>query len=294
MYKLYNMKTPLLLLFSLGLLMTFQRCVTPNKFADNYVNGYWIQYDSITGNNFSSTDIANAKFVAAVNYVSTSNPSKVELYVISPSKREVLVKNLVWGTKTIEITALEVAKALTGTNATAQNFVDSFPPGGAVRFVYYPYDANGKKIITQDGDDLGSVAVYKNLNNNFSVNVVCPFVVDDLVGTYKVLEDGWGDVAVGDELTVSKISDTVYRIAGYPAATDKLGAHGAATTIHIRDVPTGTSWVKPYLDYGAYSPTGEVYSIEGGTGVTFSCVGEISLSIEFTDQGSFKLRLKKK
>ncbi|HTH58025.1 MAG TPA: hypothetical protein VL728_18385 [Cyclobacteriaceae bacterium] len=133
------------------------------------------------------------------------------------------------------------------------------------------------------------------------VTDTAPFSVDQLAGTYAVVNDDWVDFQVGSHLTVTKIDATHFKIEEYPA-TDVNHAPlvmtvaggnastGSALTTKLTIASQNTGY------YSAYGPGTDVTC--KGTGTASSCAGNIDLVIDFNvktygDQGNFGLSLKK-
>lgn len=105
-----------------------------------------------------------------------------------------------------------------------------------------------------------------------------PVSVDNVPGTYTVVQDDWADFKAGDQLTVQKVDDTHVEIVEYPATAF---SH-APLVLTITD-GIGTVLVEDQ-DSGSYNASGTQDEHTSGTG-SISCNGMINLSLTFKIQG---------
>lgn len=211
-----------------------------------------------------------SSYKAPLGLSGPTEPQKMDVYVVV-GKTETHVKTIALPTDTYEVTLQEVATAL-GVP------VDSFTPGAQIVL--------RNKITSTDGQlwsgsntsnisgGLKSGTAYQNLFQDVSVFVTCPFVADDAVGTYTVIRDDWEDVFPGDELDVVKVDATTIDIVQYPVTANPVPLR---VTV---DPSSGAATVTKQYN-GKY--TYDLYT--AGSGFAFSCVGYITLTLNFTYNG---------
>lgn len=177
-------------------------------------------------------------------------------------------------TTSYEVTLQEVATAL---NQPLSNFT----PGSQIilRNKIVATDGtiwDGKNSSQLSGGLLNGTA-YQNLFADLTVFVTCPFVADDAVGTYTVVQDDWEDVFPGDQLTVTKIDATHIKVEEYPATSREHA--GMVITV---DASSGAATVlKQYS--GGYGAADTEFT--AGSGFVFSCAGYIKVTLNFTYNG---------
>ena len=123
-----------------------------------------------------------------------------------------------------------------------------------------------------------------SFTSNFIVYVSCPFIVDDAVGTYQVVYDGWADWEPGEEIeVVANANGTGIIVLGMYSKfrNDDRGPYDVEVLV---DAGSGIATVElqPAWEYFWYDGTEEGYgtgSVEVG-GFVFSCSGIITLSLE--------------
>lgn len=114
----------------------------------------------------------------------------------------------------------------------------------------------------------------------FQIIISCGFVQEEIVGTYSVVSDEWGDFPTGAdiEVTAGATPDT-YRIAlttnSFIDAASRLGFYEA--TVNIQ---TGATTVEStdLVQYNSWYEMDRIYATEG---LTLSCVGYISVTLNF-------------
>jgi hypothetical protein len=124
-----------------------------------------------------------------------------------------------------------------------------------------------------------------SFTSSFIVYVSCPFIVDDAVGTYQVVYDGWADWEPGEEIeVVANANGTGVIVKGMYSKfrNDDRGPYDVEVLV---DAGSGIATVElqPAWEYFWYAGE-EGYgtgSVEGG-GFIFSCSGIITLSLEHT------------
>ncbi len=257
-------------------------CAKPANFSDNYTNGSWVQYTTITSPKLDMSNLATSKFEVTGLKVFGS-PSKIEI-VWKYKGSEYVVKTLALSETGLIITPLELAKSIDKANTLPDDLAKYVTPGDQIKLLYYTYDGTGNKIITEIGNGLGSSANYKNLNNNFVANAVCKFVANDAVGTYRVEKDDWQEGATS--LIITKIDDSTLSIEGYPV----FDAPGDQKTTVVVSSDGTVNALKSSGKYGVNS-----YEVHG-SGFVFSCAGTMSLVYNFFGPNTYlgqKLILKK-
>lgn len=125
----------------------------------------------------------------------------------------------------------------------------------------------------------------------FTAYVSCPFIVEDAVGTYAVVEDGWADWNPGEEIEVVANEDGSGVIVKGMYSKFRNDERGPYDVEVLVDPNSGIATVSEQPAWEWYWYTGtEQYgtgSVEGG-GFVFSCSGIITLSLEHTvAAGSF-------
>jgi hypothetical protein len=200
---------------------------------------------------------------------------KMETFAITKdnSNKDVLtlVKTTTFPTSIFEVTLQEVATAL------GRDF-NTFQPGDQVLLSNKIIAKNGQVFSSKNTSNLSggllTGAAYKNLLNNISVFVTCPFNADEAAGTYTVVRDDWEDVFPGDNLEVVKIDATTIDIVQYPATNNPV-------PLRVKVDPTsGAATVTKQLN-GKY--TFDLFT--AGTGFVFSCAGYVTLTLNFTYNG---------
>ena len=199
---------------------------------------------------------------------------KMDTYVVVSSV-ETLVKSTDLPSDTFEVTLQEVADAL------GQPLTD-FTPGLQVVLRNKIIDADNKvwsgaNTSHISGGLLGGTP-YGNLLNDLSVFVTCPFNADDAVGTYTIVQDDWADVTPGGTLDVTKVDATNITVVGYPS-TFGNNHHDMVVTV---DPATGVATVTKQLS-GGYGAGDTEFT--AGSGLVFSCVGYIKVTLNFTYNG---------
>jgi len=125
----------------------------------------------------------------------------------------------------------------------------------------------------------------------FTAYVSCPFVVEDAIGTYQVVEDGWADWDPGDQIEVVANRDGTGVIVKGMFSKFRNDDRGPYDVEILVDPNGGFATVEkqPAWEWFWYTGT-ELYgtgSVEGD-GFVFSCSGVITLSLEHTvTAGSF-------
>jgi hypothetical protein len=176
--------------------------------------------------------------------------------------------------------------------------------GGGDRFDFYNVTTLTNGLVFPDtislstGDFLNvtpniiNSAATTSFTSSFTAYVSCPFIVNDAVGTYEVLFDGWADWDVGDQLEVIANADgTGVIVKGMFSKfrNDDRGPYDVE--VLVVDANTGIAVVEKQPAWEWFWYAGEegygMGSVEGG-GFVFSCSGVITLSLEHTvAAGSF-------
>lgn len=163
------------------------------------------------------------------------------------------------------------------------------------------------QLITKEGkthdiantfSEFASLSAY-NMALTWAAVVVCPFNATGFAGDFEVVQDGWGDFAPGEVVTVAagpganQISITAYPSPAYGSVNRK------PIVVSI-DPATGVATVasQVYGDYPSFGLTNVKVRTVGTNNYVFSCVGTIDLRLNHTadqgNQGDYTLRLKKK
>ena len=136
-----------------------------------------------------------------------------------------------------------------------------------------------------------NAAATTSFTSNFVVFVSCPFIVDDAVGTYEVVVDGWADWEPGEQLEVEANADgTGIIVKGMYSKfrNDDRGPYDVEVLVQansgIATVEQQPAWEWFWYAGDEQYGTG---SVDGG-GFVFSCAGIITLTLEHTvEAGSF-------
>lgn len=216
---------------------------------------------------------ASSSYKTNIKLSGPAKATKMDTYVVVAGN-ETLVKTISLPSAAWEVTLQEVATAL---NVP----LSSFAPGAQVIL--------RNKITSDDGQvwsaantsnlsgGLLSGSAFQNLLADVSVFVTCPFNADDAVGTYSVVRDDWADTSIGDAMTITKIDATKIMINEYP--TTGREHHGLVITV---DPASGAATVTKQYS-GGYGATDQEFS--AGSGFVFSCVGYITVTLNFTYNG---------
>ncbi|MBS1490032.1 MAG: hypothetical protein JSS93_05860 [Bacteroidetes bacterium] len=207
--------------------------------------------------------------------LSGPEPAKqLDVYVVTGTV-ETHVKTIPLPSSTYTVTLQDVATAM-------NQPISSFTPGNQIKLRNRLTSASGqmwsKDNTETSSGGLLSGTVYQNLYQDLVVFVTCPFVADDAVGTYHVIQDDWADYSVGNTLTVSKVDANNIIINEYPA-TYGNNHHGLVITV---DPNSGIATVTKQFS-GGYVANDKEYT--DGAGYVFSCVGYIKLVLNFTYNG---------
>jgi len=175
--------------------------------------------------------------------------------------------------------------------------------GGGDRFDFHNVTTltNGRvfpdtvKLVTGDVVNVTPNIINSASTTSFTVGftayVSCPFVVEDAIGTYEVVEDTWADWDPGDQIqVVSNRDGTGVIIKGMYSKfrNDDRGPYDVEVLVDaesgIATISQQPAW--EWFWYAGEEGYGTGY-VEGG-GFVFSCSGIITLTFEMTvAAGSF-------
>ncbi|GHN00479.1 hypothetical protein WSM22_19680 [Cytophagales bacterium WSM2-2] len=200
----------------------------------------------------------------------TSKAEKMDTYVVVATQ-ETFVKTTTLPSTTFEVTLQEVATAL-------NKPLSFFTPGAQVVLKNKITSTDGQVWSADNSSHISggllSGTAFQNLLADISVFVTCPFVADDAVGTYTVVRDDWEDVYPGDQLHVVKVDASTIDIVQYPVTSNPV-------PLRIKvDPASGAATIAKQFN-GKY--TYDLYT--AGTGFVFSCVGYITVTMDFTYNG---------
>jgi hypothetical protein len=268
------MKKNLRILSIFCILLIVFSCQNPySVFDESSVKGVYVAIDGTPQSVLFYFNNPTSSYKANIKAIGPSKVTKMETYVVVAGV-ETLVKTTNWPTTTWEVTLQDVATAL---NKPIANFT----PGAKVVLRNKVTSSDNQVWTSENMSNLSGGLLngtpYQNLLNDVSVFVTCPFNADEAVGTYTVVRDDWADNNIGDQLTVSKIDANNIVINEYP--TTSREHHGLVITV---DPNSGAATVNKQYS-GGYGASDTEYS--AGSGFVFSCVGYITVTLNFTYNG---------
>lgn len=226
-----------------------------------------------------------------------AKPSKFDIVVIKNGNKSI-VKILQADVKTfpaiVTITGLQLATLFGSPIVLGDKFdvgADVYTQGGQ-KFEAFPLVGAGYGA---------GVANQPGASTSVSYASVCPFNIDDFVGTFKVTIDDWNDFGVGSNIAITKVSATklsfISPVNNLPVVID------VNTTSYVTSVVS-----QPYGDYKAagIDPTwtygnSNIVSVTSTKNFLDPCTKVISIAViytvsagQFTNSGGpFILELKK-
>ena len=248
------------------------------------------------------SDLANAKFVfdaysentdlrSATFYMSYYDFSADSTY------NEVPLEFTEFPTQHYEFTSQELADIF-----NLPGGIDGLGGGDSFNFITVAVTADGliypdtvlqglpQETLNVTPNIINSAAT-TSFTSSFLVYVSCPFIADDAVGTYQVVEDGWADWDPGDQIEVVANTDGTGIIVKGMYSKFRNDDRGPYDVEVLVDAGSGIATVvlQPAWEWYWYAGeegygTGSV----AGEGFVFSCSGIITLSQEHTvAAGSF-------
>ncbi|MBS1668728.1 MAG: hypothetical protein JST58_15230 [Bacteroidetes bacterium] len=270
--------------------------INPLTSVSNLGIGSYLVLDSNINLNFNLTQIATSTVGIIVHgYPGGEAVDHVILYATLGSTWDTTQWHQV---TSIPYTGKGTKLTVTGAQLGTAMGVDptTFAPGTFYTFYTRVVTKSGKTYdVNNTGTNSGSGingGTYYYAAMSFAAYVTCPFT-GGMAGTYKVIQDGWGDWNAGDlvQVTDGPGPNQINLSQVYP--NPKYGSVINPLLVNV-DPATGAATV-PKVDFGNYGYTATVTS---GSGYVFSCVGYITLSNDifagpYGDQGVLNLILQK-
>lgn len=234
------------------------------------------------------TDFANSSFKANLT-APTNNVQSYDLYVqrlgaTGTQGQVAFLKNISSFPAELTVTASDIATALNTT-------LDSFLAGDEFKFTAEVTRTDGKvfDFNTLDPDlqnEPGQRQAYR-----FNTYISCPFVVEDLVGTYELIQTAFMGGAGSTYEVIAGPGENQYSIVDLANNNTALLEDGTKADLVVTVNPASGVSV-PSDQYPHYSDF--AFPAEEDAGFTFSCIGSISLlKFKYTCCGTYPLQLTK-
>ncbi len=242
--------------------------------------------------NFSNLSGFTGNFTVDTYFKDSPQPEKLEVVVVKNkviSSKKVFKSNITTYPSSFTVTAAELEALFGAPVSLADNYefrVDLYH--GGVRYEGFP--SVGRQYGTAFGNFPGA-------SLSIAYDAVCPFSIDDFVGDFEVVEDGWADYTPGATIPLTKESAT--------SVSFKYGANEAKPIIIKFEAATGKVSVAKQVYGASYSapdpwPYGELSceSIGTATDGFSACDKTINVTLRHTvaagNFGEYAIILKKK
>jgi hypothetical protein len=242
-------------------------------FDESKIDGVYAAIDGAPSSVLFYYNTGTSSYKTNIKLHGPSKAQKMDTYVVVGGV-ETFVKSLTFPSTVWEVTLQDVATALN------QPLTD-FTPGAQIILRNKITSTDGQVWSADNTSNLSggllSGTAFQNLLADVTVFVTCPFVASDAVGNYHIVRDDWVDFNPGDPVTVSMIDATHIQINEYPATS-----YQHAPLVITIDPNSGAATVEKQYS-GGYGSSQLEYS--AGSGFVFSCVGYITVTLNFTVNG---------